>query len=819
MAGERYRILFLQAAARPFDYTTPTRSINAPGLPERDRAAHVDRLLAQLDKAWAAEPERAVVGVPVREGTYLEFLSSPDFELALKSLEDRRTGMRLMNVRMVEHDGRSQQLATVYVPDTARARFLGKFTAYAEKESASGAPKNQSLVDSIEDVRLALVDAFWTETASDRPPPTDTKQWVEVWLNSTVDDEIGRFRNALRALGVKEHEGERLVRFPERTVLVIEADGRDLATLIANSDQLAEFRAAHEPATPLVIASNREQAEWVEELRSRTVPPQDDQVCVCLLDTGVNSGHPLLAPLLANNDLHAVEPSWAKSDQKGHGTLMAGLAAYGDLQAAVTSSGQISLSHRLESSKILPDQGKNQEKLYGAITAQGVYNPEIQAANRKRTFCSAVTAEATSDKGRPTSWSAMVDQLTSGAEDDKRRLFIQAAGNIQDPAEWQAYPSSNFTKQVHDPAQAWNALTVGAFTRRVAITHPAYAGYAPVAPTDALSPYTTTSLLWEKPWPHKPDVVFEGGNVATDPGGGASDIDDLQLLSTYHDITKAHFGFHNATSAASAQAAHMAATIQRAYPDAWPETVRALIVHSARWTDTMERQCRNGNGAQGMLALLRSCGYGLPDLDRAMNCMRNRLTLVSEAEIQPFEEGHSKEMHLYALPWPIEALLDMGPTQVRMRVTLSYFIEPGPGEIGWKDRYRYRSHGLKFELNSAGESADEFMRRINAQARDEEEGAPGTPSPKEWLIGANTRNKGSIHSDIWEGRAADLATSNLIGIVPTIGWWRERKHLGKSNKRTRYSLVVSIETPEEEVDIYTPVSVQVGVPVPIVVGR
>jgi len=34
-----------------------------------------------------------------------------------------------------------------------------------------------------------------------------------------------------------------------------------------------------------------------------------------------------------------------------------------------------------------------------------------------------------------------------------------------------------------------------------------------------------------------------------------------------------------------------------------------------------------------------------------------------------------------------------------MRITLSYFVEPSPGEVGWKDRYRYASHGLRFELN------------------------------------------------------------------------------------------------------------------------
>jgi hypothetical protein len=77
------------------------------------------------------------------------------------------------------------------------------------------------------------------------------------------------------------------------------------------------------------------------------------------------------------------------------------------------------------------------------------------------------------------------------------------------------------------------------------------------------------------------------------------------------------------------------------------------------------------------------------------------------------------------------------------------------------------------------------------------------------------RDKGSIHSDIWNGTAAELAASRFVAVSPRIGWWRERKHLGKCDSRTRYALIVSISSPELEVDIYTPVAQQVGVEVPV----
>ena len=80
------------------------------------------------------------------------------------------------------------------------------------------------------------------------------------------------------------------------------------------------------------------------------------------------------------------------------------------------------------------------------------------------------------------------------------------------------------------------------------------------------------------------------------------------------------------------------------------------------------------------------------------------------------------------------------------------------------------------------------------------------------------RNVGSIHSDIWTGTAAELALSNLIAVHPSVGWWRERHHLNKFNKQTRYSLIVSFLLPGQNIDIYTPVAVTLGIPANITIA-
>lgn len=72
-----------------------------------------------------------------------------------------------------------------------------------------------------------------------------------------------------------------------------------------------------------------------------------------------------------------------------------------------------------------------------------------------------------------------------------------------------------------------------------------------------------------------------------------------------------------------------------------------------------------------------------------------------------------------------------------------------------------------------------------------------------------------MHSDIWRGQAVDLASRGYLAVYPTMGWWNKRPHLEGWSKSARYSLVVTIETPEEDVDLYTPVANSIGVPIVI----
>lgn len=811
MEIRHYNNIFLDKTAEAHRYISRKQGGGSLKIPPRNRIEHGRKIQNKLQEIWKQVEEsdrtRSAVSLSTRQGTYLEFESKPDFALSTKSLEFAPSGIRILNIRKEEtQDGLIINKATVFIPKGKENYFLKKVDAYInEDDKRSNKPKNQKLISSIEDIKLAVLESFWI--GMKEWMPKDEAVWCEVWLSIDSDEAESQFRQITSSLGI-EIKKEKLS-FPERRVVVLKANRVMLKKIIESTHLVAEIRRATETAAFFVNLENKEQTEWALELLERLNVNPKTNTCISILDTGINNGHMLIKPVLKDENCYAYDVKWGTFDHNGHGTKMAGLSIFGDLQTALECNDEIALDHCLESYKILPPNGENLPELYGAITAESVSSLIIENPDKKRVICMAVTApKYETGDGSPSSWSAAIDELTSGYIDDIQKLFLVSAGNINDRDDWSNYPDSNITRTVQNPGQAWNAVTVGAYTQKCTFDVEAYGEKEVVAKVGELSPYSSTSMSWESKWPIKPEIVLEGGNLIKD-SFGCFECEDLSVLTTNHNPQQSQFTTICATSAATAQAAWMAAKLQSMYPNAWPETIRALLIHSAEWTDAMKKQFLDGSSKNDYKKLLRTCGYGIPNLERAIQCANNSVNLIIQSELQPFDKQKdryvSKDMHIHEIPWPKDVLEQLFDTQVEMKITLSYFIEPGPGEIGWKDRYRYPSCALRFDVNGS-DTKEVFMSRISKAIEDENNDiARSGGGNVQWLLGPNNRNVGSIHSDVWQGTAAALATSNLIAVYPAVGWWRERHHLGRWDHKIRYSLVVSISTPEITADLYTPI--------------
>lgn len=805
-------------SAIPFSPISGSR--NTEKIPSRDRNKHGNLIKNSFQKV-INDKKSVSKSNAIIEGTYIEFDGEPDYDIVTKSLEDTTNDIKIMNIQKKENENKKEFIsATVFIPDGAEKVFLNKIEQYldSEKDTRKGNPKNMRLINGISTIKPVSIESFWIGNVNDIPNDS-TKKWCEVWVQNKIKN-IGKnleqeFINKCKELSLEIKDGK--INFEERSVYLIKANKNDLNELIKRTNIVTEIRLAPETANFFIGMSNKEQSDWADDLKSRVEINKDSNVSVSILDTGVNTKNKIISDFFDDDATVTYNEDWSTADNNGHGTNLAGIAAYFNLEDILQSTGNFKINHDLESAKILPDKGQNEPELYGHITDQVTNLLKINRQNNKRIICLATTTNQSND-GKPSSWSAAIDNQIYN-EDEKLVFLISAGNTTQEENDQIGYFDASMVHCIESPGQSWNALTVGAYTDKITLTENVKGGQ-PLADAGDLSPYSSTSTLWDtNKWPIKPDIVCEGGNLIKD-AFNSMQCDDLSLLTAHNKPADRIFDTIWGTSAAVAQASFIAAEIQAEYKDYNAETIRGLMVHSADWTDKMkERFIKNGKKTE-YLNLLRTYGYGIPNLSKAIKCHNNRVNMIVEDEIQPYTKEKStiklKEMNLHKLPWPKEVLLNLGEENVKMRVTLSYFIEPLPGERGWKDKYKYASCNLRFEVNNSDENEEDFKKRINKLMReDNEDKGNGSSGSDRWTLGKNNRCLGSIHSDIWEGTAADLSQSNYIAVYPISGWWKEKNKLEKYNNKIRYSLIISLETPNQEIDLYTPIVTKIKNKVPI----
>ena len=784
-------------AGKPLDYKG--KGFGETHLPVRDEG-HVDRIINLYHMAIRQDEEalRRADVKETRDGYYLRFQNVPDYDLALGSIDNKRIGHIVSVKEEKNQEGKLVTSAILFLKKDKQEWLTQKAEEYKHKPLKKG-QKNQhnyTLIESVEDVSAVGMASLWM---GKEEMPTQNKEWVELWFKGSS---AANAFQLLRKLGI-EHKDESL-EFPERVVVLAYTNRKDLEHVFFSSETLVRMSEAPTLAGFISDENGIEQRDWMKMIMDQfKYDSINDKKYLCLLDTGIVNGHPMLKPVLDDNDRFAVDGAWGVNDTGPHGTLMAGVAVYGDLTDILGRGPIIEPRYRLCSVKLLPNSGEVLKESWGKFTKQAVsiaeigryHNPEIVA------FCMAITETNGYGDGTPSSWSSAVDQICSGADDGIRRLLIQSAGNVEDERDWANYPDANKTLGVMNPAQAWNSLAVGAYTEKVRATDDSGKAMEVIAPEGGLSPFSTTSYNWTAQTPIKPEIVMEGGNLSIDTDGRIKKHNDLELLTTHNrHYADRPFTTINATSAASALASRYASMLAVENPGYWPETIRGLFVHTAQWTERMV------NDFPDLNERIRIFGYGVPDLEKMMTSRANGVTFIAQNSIQPYMKGQSaptfNHMHIYTLPWPKDTLLDMGETEVKLTITLSYFIEPGPTDnftSGFK-KYAYASSGLRFELSTFRDSKRTFKNRLLREYDEDDMKIPN--DTRRWGLGVMNRTKGSIHKDWIVTTAAELATCNMIAVYPVSGWWYKRTGLRKLESEMRYSLIVSLEC-NEAVDFST----------------
>ncbi len=806
------------------DYVFPGR--NQTRKPIRaDYTAHAEGLLEHLATALgnlpstADDPRLRIEGLS--RGVIVEVSTTPPAANsrtpAVKvpaALEF--AGQGIVQLRSERRNDRTES-ALIFVPDAARTFINDRIEQYGRDPGNRPRPD----IEKFEVVeRFVTADVAMLFATAPDLSVTDAVWW-EFWLRQ-APSRADRIAEAARRFGLEVHANRLL--FPETAVLFIHGAAANIASFASRiPGAVSEIRRVTGSIESFLDRGETGvgPVDWVDQLAARVRASETSNSNICILDTGVTAAHPLLAPHL--RFAGAYNADWGADDHApdgGHGTGLASLALYGDLEFLMRGTNIIQLTHGVESMKLLPPEGfpPTEPPNYGFVTQGAIALVEIARPDAMRAFCLA-TSTAEFPPTRPSSWSGAIDQAASGAMPGDRadnvpasqtpkRLILVATGNCTGGMKDEVA----VCQPLEDPAQSWNALSIGGYTAKEQIPAPPPQMSA-ATPANTRSPFSRGSqTLPEDLTPIKPEVLFEAGNMLADDSGYCAWHPAVSLLAAGSDLPTEPLTPFWATSAAVGVAGEFVGRLQAATPDLWPETHRALVVDSARWPVPIQKMLigrgarwKSGSKAAKQM-VLREMGYGVPDIARAIASARNDISLIAQAELQPYALGADgrtpvfNEMHFYKLPWPKQVLEALENTSVMMKVTLSYFIEPNLTGRAATRPDTYRSHGLRFAMKKRSEPDAKFRSRITAaQAKD------GTETEQEadfWLLGSKAIQAGSLHCDVWRGHAVDLAGHDVLAVYPVGGWWKAHAGQNRATDTARYALVVSLSAPDQEVDLY-----------------
>ncbi len=431
----------------------------------------------------------------------------------------------------------------------------------------------------------------------------------------------------------------------------VKMKGQALQSFLEYRDDVAEVE-----LPPYTRRRARQSLEFGLDDVQPVAPPPPTAPIVCVVDSGIREGHPLIEPSMMPGKSRSFPASLGppipnvNASPAGHGTLVAGLAVFGDVRRHVEAR-KFTSSARLINARMLGDQSEldtNRQPFLREVVDHVA--PDCRILN--------LSLGLEEPASKLTRFGAELDELvrSHGA------LLIVSSGNreIQDLGSPRRarYPTwmEHDDNRVCAPGESLNALTVGGIAPRedAGAQKPEEERVAePGAPSPFARAGSLKGLI-------KPEVVDVAGNLVfdTELKQFMNNISTARVLTTRPDFAAGgRLLVHEVgTSLAAPKIANLAAAILAKHPEAGPNLMRALIINSARHPEEV--------AAWTMQRRLRLCGFGVPNEDRALYCSNRLATLYHEGTILP------NEVQLFEIPVPREFAEANGAK--RIWVTVAY---------------------------------------------------------------------------------------------------------------------------------------------------
>lgn len=532
----------------------------------------------------------------------------------------------------------------------------------------------------------------------------------------------------------------------------------------------------------------------LQDLQPVPAPPNNASG-ICILDSGITNGHPLLAPAIGEATAVPAQLG-GPADDNGHGTMVAGLALYGDVQNCIQRR-QFVPQLRLYSARVLnSDNGFDEEALITTQMRQAI-------EYFKNTYnCKVFNASLGDDRlpfngGKVSAWASILDHLSR----ELNVLIVVSAGNYNheppqgggDDHHVQGYPGYLLAPpaRIIEPATGCIILTVGALANSADIPPGAAASITnrPIAQAGQPSPFTRSGPGIGGAI--KPELCEFGGNCVYDGLTRTTrTLSESAMVSLNRDYLQRLFRADSGTSYAAPRVAHIAARVWSDFPQGQANLIRALLAASA---SIPEEALRILNPIS-QNAIRQLCGYGVPSRDNALRLDSNRVILYAQEEL-PFDM-----FHIYEVPIPDEIYSVDG--QRRISITLAF--DPPVRH----SRLDYLGTTMSFRL-IRGKSLEEveiaFKQRGQEDQQVERIGLPYDcqmdPKPTE-------REGGTLQKASFTMKRTSTNYGDTYFLVIRC----QREWALDEHAPQRYATVVSIEH-QAKVDLYARIQSRLQVPV------
>jgi hypothetical protein len=543
-------------------------------------------------------------------------------------------------------------------------------------------------------------------------------------------------------------------------------------------------------------------------------PPAQDSATICVIDSGIQEGHRLLAPAIDTQSSRCFLPDKQPDDvadevaPNGHGTCVAGAILYPREIGPLTEH---ELPFWIQNARLLDELSQLPNTVFPPAALRTIVTRYRHGARGTRIFNHSIAANGACELRRMSAWAAEIDFL-SHTEDV---LIIQAAGNIDGsntkPRELgiaqhleagRNYPDylQEKSARLSNPAQSLQAITVGS----VALAEFDDGNRRAIAGAGRPSAFTRTGFgMWDS---IKPEVVECGGDYVRDDNHPPNltkvpEVCPELVRSTLTEPGSAFGREMVGTSFAAPRVSAIAGALNTLLPDQPTLLYRALIIQSARWPEWAE-QAPESEQAQ----ILRCIGYGLPDVLRATENSESRVTLVTDA----VQRVHAREAAIYAVEIPEELRRPGSDFDVRLEITLSYSAEPRRSR---SSRRGYLAVWLDWMSSSKGEKLASFK----ARALKDEDGSKRDDGAIPWMLGSRkersgqivgvSRQNGTVQKDWATIKSYELPEVFAIAIRGHQGWSTD------PGAEASFALAVSIEALGQSVPVYNLIRETVAVEV------